>query len=214
VTAPRTGATIAAFDVDGTLTVRDCVVPFMRRVRGTTAMATGLGSRSALLVPAVLRRDRDRIKQLASGVAFRGVPVDHLDRCAAEFGPLVARDWLRTDTLARLNWHREQGHRVVLVSASFEAYLGHLGQALGADVVLGTRLEIADGRYTGRLEGVNCRGPEKVRRLHDWLEQHHGGRGSVEVWAYGDSAGDRELLADADHPIWVRSPLTSVFPRV
>jgi phosphatidylglycerophosphatase C len=51
------------------------------------------------------------------------------------------------------------------------------------------------GRATGRLIGGNCRGPEKVRRLREWL-----GAEPAELWAYGDSAGDDELLAFADHP--------------
>ena len=51
---------------------------------------------------------------------------------------------------------------------------------------------------TGQLEGGNVRGPEKVRRVREWL-----GAGEVELWAYGDSAGDRELLAAADHPVWM-----------
>ena len=69
---------------------------------------------------------------------------------------------------------------------------------------MATELEVdADGRCTGALVGGNCRGPEKVRRLHAWLDAHHGGRDAVELWAYGDSPGDRELLAAADRPVWV-----------
>ena len=49
----------------------------------------------------------------------------------------------------------------------------------------------------------NCRGPEKARRLLAWLDANHGGRDAVELWAYGDSPGDRELLAAADKPVWV-----------
>ena len=49
----------------------------------------------------------------------------------------------------------------------------------------------------------NCRGPVKARRLLAWLDANHGGRDAVELWAYGDSPGDRELLAAADRPVWV-----------
>ena len=71
--------------------------------------------------------------------------------------------------------------------------------------MLATELEVdADGRCTGALVDGNCRGPEKVARLHAWLDEHHGGRDAVELWAYGDSPGDLELLADADHAVWAR----------
>jgi phosphoserine phosphatase len=39
-------------------------------------------------------------------------------------------------------------------------------------------------------------------------------RRATTVWAYGDSRGDRELLAAADHPVWVREPLASVAPSI
>jgi phosphatidylglycerophosphatase C len=110
---------------------------------------------------------------------------------------------MRRDTVARLARHRDLGHRVVLVSASLEPYLLPLGAMLAADAVLCTRLELApDGRLTGEIEGSNCRGPEKVRRLRQWLDEN--GLADAELWAYGDSSGDDELLATADHPVRVR----------
>ena len=67
---------------------------------------------------------------------------------------------------------------------------------LGVDHVFCTRLGVGpDGRLDGRLDGGNVRGHEKVRQVEAWLDGH-----PVELWAYGDSAGDRELLAAADHP--------------
>jgi phosphatidylglycerophosphatase C len=102
-----------------------------------------------------------------------------------------------------LHGHADAGHTVLLVSASFEVYLRPLAELLGAHDVLAVRLEVGDdGILTGRLEGPNCRGPEKVVRLHDWLDRHAGGRGAVHLTAYGDSRGDRELLADADESHW------------
>jgi HAD superfamily hydrolase (TIGR01490 family) len=96
----------------------------------------------------------------------------------------------------RLGWHRSQGHEVVVVSASFTDYLRPVADRLGVDAVLATELEVVDGRLTGRLAGANVRGAEKVRRLETWL-----GDEPAELWAYGDSSGDRELLARADHPV-------------
>jgi HAD superfamily hydrolase (TIGR01490 family) len=97
--------------------------------------------------------------------------------------------------LERLAWHRAEGHRIVIVSASLDSYLVPLAPRLGVDDVLSCSLGADAGVLDGTLVGGNVRGPEKVRRLQQWLDGE-----AVELWAYGDSAGDDELLALADHP--------------
>lgn len=195
--------TVAAFDVDGTVTRRDCVVPFMRRVTGAPRVVSRLAARPDRLLPLVARRDRDQLKALAAAAAFRGQTEARLLDEGAAFAEVVRDHWLRTDTMQRLRAHLDAGDRVVFVSASFEVYLGPLGVLLGIDEALGTRLEMRDGVATGALDGPNCRGPEKVRRLHEWLEREQLDRTSAHVVAYGDSAGDRELLAAADEAHWM-----------
>lgn len=197
------GRTVAAFDVDGTLTTRDCVVPFMRRVTGARRIVPRLAMRAHETLPTLLRRDRDRLKALAAAAAFRGKREDDIRHRGGDFAQHVHDHWLRTDTMERFREHLDAGDLVVLVSASFEVYLQPFADLLGADGVLATKLSARDGLLTGALDGPNCRGPEKVRRLHDWLDQHHGGRAGCEVVAYGDSSGDRELLGDADVANWV-----------
>lgn len=197
---------IAAFDVDGTLTTRDCVVPFLRLVAGSRSLAVRLALQARPLAAGARRRDRDALKAVATQAAFTGRPVAAVTTLAESFAAEVHRRWLRADSVERLDEHRAAGDVVVLVSASYELYLRPLGALLGADHVLGTRLGVhPSGVLTGGLDGPNCRGPEKVRRLHALLEEHHGGRTGVELVAYGDSPGDRELLADADRPHWVGS---------
>lgn len=200
--------TIAAFDVDGTITRRDCVVPFMRRVSSAFTVTRRLGVRPHLLVPALVRRDRDRVKELAAAAAFRGLSERDVQAAGREFARDVYDRWLRGDVVGRLRRHQADGDTTVFVSASFEAYLEPLAALLDVDGVIATRLASSDGVLTGSLDGANCRGPEKVRRLHVWLDQHRGdlgGRDGLRVVAYGDSPGDRELLADADEAHWVNA---------
>ncbi|MET0910674.1 MAG: HAD-IB family hydrolase [Ilumatobacteraceae bacterium] len=190
--------TVAAFDLDGTITDRDCVVPFLRKVAGTWSIVAGLMAQPVHVGGALARRDRDAVKEAAAHAAFRDRRVETVEPMAVEFAADVHRRWIRPEAAEQIAAHRQAGDAIVIVSASFALYVEPLGSLLGVDGVLATRLATDDGRFTGRLDGPNCRGPEKVQRLHAWLDEHHGGRAAVEVIAYGDSPGDRELLADAD----------------
>ncbi len=153
--------TIAAFDVDGTVTDRDCVIPFMRRVTGARRIIPRLFARPDRLVQVLARRDRDQLKALAAAAAFRGRRYDDLAELGESFAHSVHDGWLRADTVSALEEHLVSGDRVVLVSASFEVYLRPLGALLGVHEVLATRLQLTDGVATGALDGLNCRGPRE-----------------------------------------------------
>ncbi|MFT4773224.1 MAG: phosphatidylglycerophosphatase C [Candidatus Azotimanducaceae bacterium] len=196
---------IAAFDVDGTLTRRDCVVPFIRKVAGMRSVVQQLALGARHTLPAVVRRDRDRLKALGTHAAFAGRDVNEVQQLADVFAAEVFATGLRPDKWSAMSRHAAAGDQVVLVSASFEVYLRPLAELLGAHGVLAVRLETDGDTFTGNLFGPNCRGPEKVRRLNEWLDEHHGGRANVHVTAYGDSAGDRELLLDSDTAVYVGS---------
>lgn len=208
--APGPPPVVAAFDVDGTLTTGDCVTPFLRRAAGRRLWTTLL--RHPLAIGASLaRRDRDRLKELACS-ALSGIESTELEQLGDDFAREVGAERLRDDTVARLRRHRELGHTVILASASLDPYLVPLGRSLGVDAVVCTMLERgADGRLTGRLEGANCRGAEKARRVRDWLRDSD--LADAELWAYGDSGGDDELLALADHPLRVDGVRIDPEPR-
>jgi phosphatidylglycerophosphatase C len=206
VTAPSPRPVVAAFDVDGTLTTRDSVTPFLRQVAGT-ALALTLVRHAPAALAALARRDNDRLKEIACG-ALDGLAAAELEAVGASYARRIRDAWLRPDTHARLERHRRLGHRIVLVSASLAPYLVPFGDLLEVDAVLCTRLEVdRAGRLTGRLDGSNCRGAEKVARLDAWLTEH--GLAEAFVYAYGDSRGDRELLARADRGTLVD---TSILP--
>lgn len=202
---------VAAFDVDGTLTTRDCVVPFLVRLAGwRRVISASLRHPVLLLATSIGRGDRDRLKEFVVGRLVRGRSRAALDEMGRLFARQHASGWLRDDTLDRLRWHRESGHHIVLVSASLRSYLEPLADEAfgGVHAVLCTDVEVSpDGTCTDRLAGGNCRGAEKSRRLEAWI-----GDRSATIYAYGDSAGDRELLAMADHPHQVRGVRIAAVP--
>jgi phosphatidylglycerophosphatase C len=198
----RDDPVVAAFDLDGTITTRDTLLPFLSQVCGRPALARelvahgrSLARMGVGLVPRDDVKDRFLLRLLA------GRPFDDLAIAGERYARrLVEGGRVRTAMRERIDLHRSMGHRTVVVSASPEVYVAPLAEILGLDSALATRLQVDDdGRLTGRLLGRNCRGPEKVRRLDAWLD----GGGDLVV-AYGDSAGDTELLVRADVGVRVR----------
>jgi phosphatidylglycerophosphatase C len=175
-------------------------------------LVTSLLRRPFATVVAAARRDRDRFKEIIVGGSLRGKLIVDVETIGEQFAQYVLVNWLRPDTLRRLRWHQRCGHHIVLVSASLAAYLQPLAIRLGVDDVLCTDVTRAGDRCGDRLDGRNCRAGEKRRRFELWLKERHWDH--AEVWAYGDSAGDSELLARADHAIWVNGATISEVPEV
>ncbi len=187
---------VAAFDFDGTMVPGDSLVPFVWRHVGRRRFLQAALRHGARVLLATVAHvgSRDAAKAAFVGAALRGLAMEELRAEGDRFSHDLERR-ANPEALDRLRWHRDAGHELVMISASLLVYLEPLARRWGFDGVLATGLEVgADGRLTGRLDGGNVRGPEKVVRLQRWLAGS-----DVELWAYGDSPGDRELLAAADH---------------
>lgn len=202
---------VAAFDFDGTITRRDTLVPFLARACGPRRLAQAIGAyylaamrdrRGAAGSPTDGRpTGRDGLKTDVLSALFRGDDPARVDELARQHAVRVER-LIRPEMRERIAWHREQGHEMVIVSASLVNYLRPLAASLGIDDVIAVELEVGpNGRLTGAMSGLNVRADEKAARLRAWLAD--GSAGKVELWAYGDSSGDDALLAMADHPTWM-----------
>jgi phosphatidylglycerophosphatase C len=197
---PDAKPVVAAFDFDGTLTRRDTLFPFLLHVAGPVKFLT----KFILLLPTLtayalgmMRNDIAKTKVLRSFLA--NMAMHELQQHALQFAELKLPSLLRNEAMQRLAWHKQQGHRCVVVSASLELYLRPWASQAGFDDIIGSRLEEIDGGYTsGRLLGENCFGPEKIRRLGSLL----GSRAAYTLYAYGDSRGDKELLSAADYAFY------------
>jgi phosphatidylglycerophosphatase C len=100
-----------------------------------------------------------------------------------------------------LQRHMNEGHRVILLSASPEVFVPRIAQTLGIREVVCTRVKRVDGRWTGELAGRNCKGEEKVHAIRRWLGVEEA---PDESYAYGDSKSDLAVLMWAKRGAWVR----------
>ncbi len=193
---------VAAFDLDGTLTEGGSVFHWLRFI---TSDATVAAAALPLLVPLTVGAIRsghyaDSAKERLFKTVLAGRDLAVVTASSREFILRHLEEEGRPQVIARLQWHRDQGHHVVIVSASPQIYVDILVEEFKIDGGLGTRLAVDDrGKLTGSYLGKNCRGTEKMRRLNEWIASQ-GYDEEPEIYAYGNSRGDRRLLAGATHP--------------
>lgn len=182
---------VYAFDFDGTLTNRDSLLAFIRYAKGTTAFCLGFLLHAPWLVLMLLGLYPNwKAKQRVFSYFFRGMPLEAFDTLCQAFAK-DNRHLLRPLALQTIEKVRSEEAEVVIVSASIDNWV----QPFFPNVkVIGTQVEVINGRLTGRFLTKNCYGQEKVNRLLDFLPDRH----SYKLIVYGDSRGDQELLAFAD----------------
>lgn len=186
---------VVAFDFDGTLTIRDSFMAFLRFRSSPLAYAAGLIRLAPASLAYLVTRDRGALKQAAVRVFLKGLPREELDRAAEDFASQWVTRLLRPDAArAWLDW-KTRGAVMAIVTASPEPIVAPFAERLGADVLIGTRLTLDDdGRVSGAFSTENCRAQAKVDRLRARF-----GPDLRLAAAYGDTSGDREMIALAEH---------------
>ena len=192
---------IYAFDFDGTLTTRDTLIAFIRYAKGTRAFVLGFLLHAHLLVLMKLGLYPNwKAKQKIFSYFFKGMNLGDFDALCQRFAA-DNRQLLRPEGVRTLEQARTAGADIVIVSASIDNWVkpfftspDSLADNLSKITVLGTQIEIADRKLTGRFLTKNCYGQEKVNRILALYPN----RSEYTLIAFGDSRGDKELLAFAD----------------
>ncbi|MFM0515287.1 HAD family hydrolase [Paraburkholderia sp. RL17-373-BIF-A] len=191
---------VAAFDFDGTITTSNSLRDFVRFTAGGPRLIYGaLRAAPWFLGFLIGKCDRASAKAHFLAGALGGLTRPQLEAAAQRYATERLPELIRPEMHARIQEHKRLGHRLVLVSASLTLYLRIFANSSGFDAVLATELEYQGDYLSGRLGSRDCWGPEKVKRLQQWL----GGDRPRVLFAYGNSTGDREMLALADHA-WLR----------
>ena len=181
-------AKLFAFDFDGTLTTRDTLLEFIRFACGTPRFLLGFLLYSPLLVLMKLRLySNGKAKQKVFAHFFKGMTINEFDALCQDFAS-THRHLLRPEVVSQLEQALSEGAEVLIVSASIDNWVQPFFPKVK---VLGTQIEVIDGCLTGRFLTPNCYGQEKVRRILAL----HPDRSAYHLTAYGDSRGDREMLA-------------------
>lgn len=195
------GRVAAFFDLDKTIIAKSSTLAFSRPFfRG------GLINRRAVLRSAYAQfvfmlsgADADQMDRMRSHITAlcAGWDVDQVRSIVEEtlhdiVDPLVYKE--ATELIAE---HREQGHDIVVVSASGDELVGPIGVMIGATHCVGSRATVVAGRYTGEME-FYCAGENKAVAARRLAGEH--GYRLADCHAYSDSVADLPLLSAVGHP--------------
>ena len=182
---------LALFDFDGTITRNDSMLAFIAFVRGESALIISL----ILLSPYILMNKlgigpNGLAKKKLLAYHFKGVRKQQIDHWALDFCQHKLVMLFNDLALEKLHFHRSKGHEVYIVTASLDMWLSPWMEEQGLKYIC-TKAKYVDDAFSGEFETPNCQGKEKVRRLEELINKDDFAR----VYAYGDSKGDREMLA-------------------
>jgi HAD superfamily hydrolase (TIGR01490 family) len=195
------GRSAAFFDLDKTVIAKSSALAF-----GKPFYDGGLINRRAVLRSSYaqfvyllngadenqMSRMRDYLTELC-----KGWDVEQVRQIVAETLHDLIDPIIYDEAAALIEEHRAAGRDIVIVSSSGEEVVSAVGELLGVDRVIATRMVIENGRYTGEIE-YYAAGPNKATAIIDLAESE--GYDLTECYAYSDSVTDAPMLECVGHP--------------
>jgi phosphatidylglycerophosphatase C len=182
---------LALFDFDGTITTKDTLLEFVRFYKGRNRFFFGLLMLTPLLALFIARLIPNwKAKQQFLSHYFKGENISEFNSRCVQFSAEVIPALIRPKALQAISDLKRENVTIAVVSASAENWVKPWCDANGL-ICLATKLEVKNNMLTGNYEGRNCYGDEKACRIkeHFDVSSYH------EIIAFGDSAGDKEMLA-------------------
>ncbi len=133
----------------------------------------------------------------------KGMSEDELRQASDWINKNVLLPTERPEIIKRLREHQVQGHLIVLVSAQLFPSLATLGAYFNANGLVGTNVEITNGRYTGKIISPVITGNDKDRRTRDYFSSNNIDVDWTASYAYADSITDTGLFSMVGHPVAV-----------
>ena len=184
-------ARLVLFDFDGTITTKDTLMEFIKFYKGTPAFLIGMLVLSPVLLSYKLKIIANwKAKEILLRYFFNGEAVNTFNSKCHVFASSIVPRFVRKQALKTIQKHLNDGDRVVVVSASPENWVKPWCDQLDLQCIA-TSLCTDQSKLTGRISGKNCYGREKVCRIQNALRLD----AFSEIIAYGDSSGDKPMLA-------------------
>ena len=181
---------IAFFDFDGTITKKDTLLEFIKFSKGTFRFYIGFVINLPYLVAFKLGIiSNQSAKEKILRFFFHDMPEAVFNQYCERFCQYALPELVRPKALEEIQRLKQNNTVVAIVSASPENWIKEWTENLQLELIA-SRLEVKDGKLTGKILGKNCHGDEKVNRICEIYDLSN----YYIVAAYGDSTGDKPML--------------------
>lgn len=181
------------FDFDGTLTYKDTMFLYLKFYNSTKFYVQFVKHIPLFVLLKLKLADAEKVKKSFISSILKGESRAKIDKKAQSFFEKFERDIFRKNALEFIQNVDRTQTECYIVSASLDIWVKPFAEKLNIKL-LATQTEFADDIFTGNFIGKNCNGPEKVKRIIEAVK----GRKFDKTIAFGDTSGDREMLAWAD----------------
>jgi HAD superfamily hydrolase (TIGR01490 family) len=193
--------TAAFFDLDKTIIAKSSTFAFSKpfQAGGLISRRAVLRSAYAQFVYLVGGADHDQMEKMRQFMSqlCAGWDVATVREIVAETLHHIVDPLVYDEAVSLMEEHRLAGRDVVIVSASGTEVVEPIGELLGADDVVASRMEIEDGKYTGEIS-YYVYAEEKARAIRDLAEQR--GYDLADCYGYSDSVTDVPMLEEIGYP--------------
>ncbi|TGY43760.1 HAD-IB family hydrolase [Clostridium sartagoforme] len=192
---------LAIFDVDFTLTKKETLMELYKFVVFKNFKNIRFLPRALFsgLMYSIKVYDEKRVKE--SFLKFIDkIHEEDLDNLAKEYYSKVLKKILYKDAIDMIKKLKDEGCKIYLISASPEFYLKELYDIKEVDVIIGTKFRVENGFFARQMDGLNCKGEEKVRRLKEYLKENNIEVDYKNSYMFSDSLSDKPLLDLVGNP--------------
>ncbi len=200
-TRPRSGRPAAFFDLDKTIIAKSSTLAFSRSfyAGGLISRGSVLRSAYAQFVYLVGGADHDQMEKMREFLSdlSAGWDVQTVRDIVADTLHHIVDPLVYDEAVSLIEEHQLAGRDVVIVSASGAEVVEPIGEMLGADAVIATRMEIEDGKYTGQI-GFYAYAENKASAIEELAREK--GYDLSRSYAYSDSITDVHMLEIVGHP--------------
>jgi len=197
----RPGRPAAFFDLDKTIIAKSSTLAFSRSfyAGGLISRGSVLRSAYAQFVYLVGGADHDQMEKMREFLSelSAGWDVQTVRDIVADTLHHIVDPLVYDEAVSLIEEHQLAGRDVVIVSASGAEVVEPIGEMLGADAVIATRMEIEEGKYTGDIS-FYAYAENKASAIEELAREK--GYDLSRSYAYSDSMTDVHMLEIVGHP--------------